>query len=76
MSAGGRVEMARIPDAVVVPAQATFQKSGRTVVYVLDGKKFHEQPIEAGRRSGDQLMVAHGLKAGVRVALKDPTSKE
>jgi RND family efflux transporter MFP subunit len=66
----------RIPDALTIPAQASFQKSGHTVVYVLNGGKFEERVIEVGRRSGDRILVAGGLRPQERVALKDPTEKE
>ncbi len=73
MSATARVAVDRIPDSILIPIGASFQKSGRTVAFVLRGSKFEEQVIEVGRRSEGQLLVASGLKAGERVALKDPT---
>jgi multidrug efflux pump subunit AcrA (membrane-fusion protein) len=63
----------RIGDVITLPAQATFQRSGQTVVYVWEGSKFRERSIEIGRRSGDRLLVTRGLKPEERVALKDPT---
>jgi HlyD family secretion protein len=66
----------RIPDAITIPTQAMFQKSGQSVAYVWDGSKFREQPITLGRTSRDRILVASGLRAGDRVALKDPTVKE
>ncbi len=59
-----------------IPAQAAFQKSGRTIAYVFRGAKFQEQEIQASRRSGDRILVEQGLRAGDRVALKDPAGKE
>src|ERR1017187_2467638 len=70
------VVMDRVPDAVIIPAQAIFQKSGQNVAYVWRGTQFEERAIEVGRRSGDRIMVAKGVIAGEQVALKDPTSKE
>jgi len=66
----------RVPDAITIPAQALFQKSGQNVVYVWRGTQFEERSLEVGRRSGDTVMVAKGLSAGEQVALKDPTVKE
>ena len=66
----------RRADALVIPVQASFQKEGETIAYVLDGSTFRERVIEIARRSGDRLLVAKGLQAGDRVALKDPTVKE
>ncbi len=65
----------RVANAITIPAQAAFQKSGRTLAYVLRGTKFEERAIEVGRRSGDRILVARGLNAGERVALQDPSEK-
>ena len=66
----------RVPDAIVVPGQALFQKSGQNVAYVWQGTQFEERTVEVSRRSGEKVMIAKGLKAGEQVALKDPTVKE
>lgn len=66
----------RVPNAITIPAQAMFQKSGQNVAYVWRGTQFEERAIEIGRRSGDKIMVAKGVSPGEQVALKDPTLKE
>lgn len=76
MSAQLRVVVEKVPNALTLPAQAAFQKSGRTVVYVLHGSEFQEREIEVRRRSGDQILVGKGLSGGERVALRDPSVKE
>jgi RND family efflux transporter MFP subunit len=76
MSTSVRVVVDRVANAVMIPSQASFQKSGRTVAYVLNGTKFEERAINIGRRSGDRLLVAKGLQPGEKVALQDPTLKE
>ena len=76
MTAQLSVVVDKIPNAIAIPAQASFQKSGRTVVYVLHGGNFDEREIEVRRRSGDRILVGKGLGAGERVALRDPSVKE
>jgi len=66
----------RVPDAISIPSQASFLKSGQTVAYVWSGAKFEERPIQIERTSRDRILVANGLKAGDRVALKDPTESK
>ncbi len=73
MQANLRIATNRVPDGIIIPSQALFHDSGRTVAYVLNDRQFSEQIIEVARRSGDQLLVAKGLKPGERVALQDPT---
>lgn len=76
MTAQLSVVVDKAPDVLTIPIQASFQKSGRTVVYVLRGSRFEEREVEEGRRSGDRILVAKGLNSGDRVALKDPTDKK
>jgi len=76
MTAQLTVVVDRVPDALTIPVQASFQKSGQTVAYVWDGSKFQEHVIEVGRRNRDHILVAKGLQSGDRVALKDPSTKE
>ncbi len=76
MTAQLTVVVDRVPDALTIPVQALFQKSGRSVVYVWEGSKFQDQVIEIGRRNRDRILVAKGLRPGDRVALKDPSVKE
>ena len=76
MTATPRIAVERIKDAILIPAEAVFQKAGRAVVYVLKGSKFEERVIEVARRGNGQVAVASGLAAGDRVALTDPTLEE
>ena len=66
----------RVANAITIPAQAMFQKSGQTVAYVWRGTQFEERAIDVARRSANKIMVAKGVSAGEQVALRDPTAKE
>jgi hypothetical protein len=66
----------RIPNALSIPVQALFQKSGQNVAYVWAGTRFEERRIDVGRRSGERILVVRGLSPGELVALKDPAVKE
>jgi HlyD family secretion protein len=66
----------RVPDAITIPAQATFLKSGQNVAFVWDGATFQERVIQVERRSRDRILVFKGLRSGDLVALKDPSVKE
>ena len=70
------VAVEKVPNALTMPAQALFQKSGQNVAYVWRGSQFEERIIEIGRRSGDKILVAKGVNAGEQVALRDPTQKD
>ena len=76
MSAQLSVVVDKVANALTIPVQSSFQKSGRTVVYVVHGSKFEEREIQESHRSGDRILVAKGLQAGEEVALEDPSAKE
>jgi HlyD family secretion protein len=66
----------RVPNAITIPAQASFLKSGQTVAYVWNGSAFEERAIQVERRSRDRILISSGLKPGDLVALKEPSGKE
>jgi multidrug efflux pump subunit AcrA (membrane-fusion protein) len=74
MSATTRVAVEKLPACILIPPEATFQKLGKTVAYVLRGSSFQEREILVAKRGESQVAVAGGLKPGERVALKDPTT--
>jgi HlyD family secretion protein len=73
MSASARIELDRLPDVVVVPASAVFLRDGATVVYTVSGGAAEPRTVTIARRSKDRVAIALGLRAGERIALKDPT---
>lgn len=75
MTANATIVVDRIPDAITIPTQAMFQKSGETIAYVWDGSNFREQSIQVSRTSRDRVLVIGGLRAGDRIATKDPMVK-
>lgn len=76
MTAAMRVEVERLPNSLMIPAAAVFDKGGRMVAYVLANGVYGERTLNLGRRSGGQVLVVSGLSKGERVALKDPTLSE
>jgi HlyD family secretion protein len=73
MSATARVAVLRLPNSILIPLEAVFEKRARAVAYVLVEDRFEERSIEVARRGEGVAMVTRGLKPGERVALKDPT---
>jgi len=79
MSVTERIAVQRIPNVILVPAEALFTRNGRDVVYVEQGAKgsnnFAERAVVIGHRGGGQVEIRSGLEPGVRVATKDPVTK-
>jgi HlyD family secretion protein len=75
MNGNARIVLGRTEDAIIVPAEAVFQKSGKAVAYVISGRGFEERTITVGKRNSAEAMITAGLKPGERVALKDPTQE-
>ncbi len=68
-----RVAVDRVPDAVLIPARAVFEKDGRSVAYVQRSRGgWDERLVQIARRGQEQLVVREGVQPGERVALKDP----
>lgn len=65
-----------VKDAISIPAQALFPKSGQNVAYVWAGGQFEEHSVEVGRRSGDKILITKGLSEGEQIALRDPTARD
>jgi HlyD family secretion protein len=76
MTAAFRVEAERIPESIVIPAEAVFLKNGQTVAYVLSDGEYRERPLTLARRGTGKVMVSGGLSPGEQIALKDPTLAE
>ena len=68
-----RVAVDRVPDAVLIPIRAVFEKNGRSVAYVARPRGgWDERIVQIARRGQEQLVVTDGVKPDERVALKDP----
>jgi hypothetical protein len=65
----------KIPNAVYIPAQAIFQKEGKSVVYVKEGNKFVARVIQPMKRSESLMIISSGLKSGEEILMQDPDAK-
>jgi HlyD family secretion protein len=72
MSAAARIAVGRLPDVLLVPADAVFYEAGRTVVYRAGRRGFDAVDVEVLRRGRDQAAVRGSVAAGDRVARTRP----
>lgn len=73
MSATALIELDQLAGVIVVPDTAVFPKGGVTLVYVIDGRSIAPRPVTIARRSRDRVAIGDGVRAGERIALRDPT---
>ena len=59
----------------MVPDTAVFTRDGVTVVYVIDGRSVTPRPVTIARRSRDRVAITGGVRAGERIALRDPDDR-
>jgi Cu(I)/Ag(I) efflux system membrane fusion protein len=72
MSASARVELDRLPNVLIVPTAAVFQKGAATIVYIVKSGEVESRPVTVLRRGRDQIAIASGVGEGDRVSLKEP----
>jgi len=72
MSATARIELARVPDQVLVPTRAVFVRDGATVAYARRGRSFERRVLTVAHRSDDHVAVTGGVAPGDEVALAEP----
>lgn len=65
----------RIPEAIIVPAQAVFTRNGKPTVYLVEREGFTPLEVEVLARNPDEFAV-RGIPADARVTLADPSAEE
>jgi multidrug efflux pump subunit AcrA (membrane-fusion protein) len=73
MTAVARIATERVPNVVLIPSEAIFQRDGATVVYELDGSEFQERRVQITKRGKEQAIVASGIDPGDRIATRRPS---
>ena len=67
------VTTARAPQGVLVPATAIVQRSGHSVVFVLDGQQVRQRAVQpAAQTYGDLRLLPAGVKSGDSVVVAPP----
>jgi len=56
--------------AISVPQSAVLDDSGKSIVFVAEGKGYQQRQVQLGIKNGDRVEIIDGLKAGDRVVTK------
>lgn len=73
MTAVARIATDSVPDVILVPAEAIFQRNGAPVVYRLDDAVFVETAVVIRKRGKEQAIIDQGVAPGDRVATRRPS---
>jgi HlyD family secretion protein len=72
MTAVARIATQRVPDVILAPAEAIFQRDGAPIVYKLEGSMFVETPVTIRKRGKEQAIIDQGVEPGDRIATRRP----
>jgi multidrug efflux pump subunit AcrA (membrane-fusion protein) len=72
MSASAEILIESQPNAILIPARASFVNRGKPSVYVQRGMGYQIREIEVGKRNETDIVVLNGLKEGETVYLENP----
>jgi HlyD family secretion protein len=75
MSAVARIATDVVPDVLLVPSEAIFQRDGHPIVYKLAGSEFTEQQVQVARRGKELAIVDGGVAPGDRVSTRKPAAE-
>lgn len=74
-SCSAEIAVERIPDALMLPAQAVFRDGDGWFVYQGSMSRAKRTPVKLGRSSLTHVHITEGLEAGARVLLAPPEDK-
>jgi HlyD family secretion protein len=72
MTAQVEIEVEERPKAVFVPLESVFDRDGRSVAFVVERGRLQPRDVVLGPSNQDFVVVEKGIRAGERVALRDP----
>ena len=72
MSSTAEIIIERVPNTLLIPVRASFDKDGKPAAWVQVGKDFAMKPIEVGKKNDEDIIVTSGLHDGQTVALESP----
>lgn len=55
---------------VSVPQSAVLDDSGKSIVFVAEGREYKQRQVQLGIKNGDRVEIIDGLKAGDQVVIK------
>ena len=74
MTARVEILVEQRPSSLFVPVDAVFEREGRDVCYVVEGRRLVPRDVVLGPSNQDFVVIEQGLEKAQRVSLIDPTA--
>lgn len=74
MTARIEILVDRFENVLYAPLEGVFEKTGRKVCYVVEGKSAAERSVRVGKFNDDVIIIEDGLREGERIYLRDPAT--
>lgn len=74
MTARVEILVDRFENVLYAPLEGVFEKTGRKVCYVVEGKSAAEHSVRVGKFNDDVIIIEDGLREGERIYLRDPAT--
>jgi multidrug efflux pump subunit AcrA (membrane-fusion protein) len=75
MSTQCRIVLQQVPDTIVVPQIAVFDRDSSKVVYVKSKKGFEMRKVTTSQSSPSEIIITSGLTVGEQISLSKPDDK-
>lgn len=75
MSTQCRIILQQVPDTLVVPQIAVFDRDSSRVVYVKSKKGFEMRKVTTSQSSPSEIIITSGLTVGEQISLSKPDDK-
>ncbi len=72
MSSTAEIIIERVPNTLLIPIRASFDKDGKPAAYLQVGKNFTMRMIQVGKKNDEDIIVTSGLREGDIVTLENP----
>ncbi len=76
LSATCRIQIEKIPGALVLPKECLFEKDSVKIVYVFKKGSFHPSPIVVSQQDEDFVIINGDLSIGDLCALRQPNNSQ
>src|SRR5262249_31338295 len=72
MTARVEIQVEERQRALFVPLDAVFERDGRSLCYVVEGRRIRPREVSLGPSNQNFVVIEKGLRRGDRICLREP----